>query len=232
MNPAISFSMLINRRLSVKQFWLYLLGQCIGALLGSALVYVCYVDVLTAIDGGIRQTVGAQATAGIWATYPLPNIATGTALLDQIIGSFLFVIIVLAVCDKQHEDMSHALKSLMIGNALLIIGLAYGMNTGYAISKSLLPRRRALLIWRPGAVESQVHIMALSFHKAPSQILFYFEDPARDLMPRIFTWMAGWGSEVFTAYNYYFWIPLVGPFVGSLVAAFVYSFFISLQFDD
>ncbi len=176
------------------------------------------IEVLTTIDGGVRQTLGANATAGIWATYPLATVSTGTAVVDQIVGTFLFVTIVLAVCDKQHEDMSHALKSLMIGNALLVIGLAYGMNTGYAISEFCFT--------------DVVCLVFLFFYFSKRLYHFLYKDPARDLIPRIFTAMAGWGSSVFTAYNYYFWIPIVGPFIGSLIAGLVYSFFISLHFDE
>ena len=39
-------------------------------------------------------------------------------------------------------------------------------------------------------------------------------NPARDLSPRIFTYIAGWGVEVFSFRNYnYFWIPIVGSHV-------------------
>ncbi|CAG11882.1 unnamed protein product [Tetraodon nigroviridis] len=42
-------------------------------------------------------------------------------------------------------------------------------------------------------------------------------NPARDLGPRLFTLTAGWGTEVFTCYNYWFWVPLVAPPIGALV---------------
>ena len=34
-------------------------------------------------------------------------------------------------------------------------------------------------------------------------------NPARDFAPRLFTLIAGWGTQVFTAYDYFFWVPLV-----------------------
>jgi glycerol uptake facilitator-like aquaporin len=52
-------------------------------------------------------------------------------------------------------------------------------------------------------------------------------NPVRDFWPRVFTSLAGWGSSPFTACNYFFWIPLVGPMVGSLIATIIYSLFIS-----
>jgi len=46
---------------------------------------------------------------------------------------------------------------------------------------------------------------------------------ARDFGPRLFTFIVGYGTEVFTANSYYFWIPIVAPIVGGLVAGLVYD---------
>ncbi|ORX85365.1 aquaporin [Basidiobolus meristosporus CBS 931.73] len=54
----------------------------------------------------------------------------------------------------------------------------------------------------------------------------YALNPARDLGPRLFLLVAGWGKESFTAYNYYFWVPIVGPIVGGTLGGIMYSFFI------
>ena len=45
----------------------------------------------------------------------------------------------------------------------------------------------------------------------------YAINPARDLGPRLFTAVAGWGSEVFTAGNGWWWVPIVGPLVGGVL---------------
>ena len=51
-------------------------------------------------------------------------------------------------------------------------------------------------------------------------------NPARDFAPRMFTLMAGWGGKVFTAGPYYFWIPIVAPMCGSVLAVVMYQLFI------
>ncbi|KAJ9049166.1 Aquaporin-3 [Entomophthora muscae] len=51
----------------------------------------------------------------------------------------------------------------------------------------------------------------------------YAMNPARDLGPRFFTAIAGWGWGTFTANNYYFWIPLTAPFVGAILATVIYE---------
>jgi glycerol uptake facilitator-like aquaporin len=52
-------------------------------------------------------------------------------------------------------------------------------------------------------------------------------NPARDLGPRLFTLIAGFGTETFTSGNYFFWVPIFGPMVGALFGVLVYSTLIS-----
>ncbi|CAG8667588.1 4848_t:CDS:2 [Ambispora gerdemannii] len=48
-------------------------------------------------------------------------------------------------------------------------------------------------------------------------------NPARDFGPRLFTFFAGYGFEVFSAGKLYFWVPLAAPVVGGLIAGLVYD---------
>lgn len=57
-------------------------------------------------------------------------------------------------------------------------------------------------------------------------------NPARDLSPRIFTAIAGWGSKTFTAGNYFFWIPIVAPMLGSAFGTLVYGLIVSNNWPD
>ncbi|NXU57557.1 AQP3 protein, partial [Turnix velox] len=57
----------------------------------------------------------------------------------------------------------------------------------------------------------------------------YAINPSRDLPPRIFTAIAGWGIEVFTAGNYWWWVPVTAPILGSLGGVFIHKLFIKLH---
>ncbi|XP_072920336.1 aquaporin-3-like isoform X2 [Hemitrygon akajei] len=59
----------------------------------------------------------------------------------------------------------------------------------------------------------------------------YSLNPARDIGPRLFTAIAGWGSEVFTAGSYWFWIPLVSPIIGAALGVLMYQFIVGLRVD-
>ncbi|HEY7506145.1 MAG TPA: aquaporin, partial [Nitrososphaera sp.] len=58
----------------------------------------------------------------------------------------------------------------------------------------------------------------------------YAINPARDLGPRLFTFVGGWGAEVFRAGNYWFWVPIVGPLIGGVLGALIYDFAVGNHF--
>ncbi|KAF2354765.1 Major intrinsic protein [Trinorchestia longiramus] len=61
----------------------------------------------------------------------------------------------------------------------------------------------------------------------------YAINPARDLGPRLFTLVGGWGAEPFTASTAdgvaWWWIPVVGPHLGAILGVFFYSIIIELH---
>jgi glycerol uptake facilitator protein len=54
----------------------------------------------------------------------------------------------------------------------------------------------------------------------------YAINPARDFGPRLLAWFAGWGKVAIPGIHNYFWVPIVGPFVGGVLGAFIYDIFI------
>jgi MIP family channel proteins len=55
----------------------------------------------------------------------------------------------------------------------------------------------------------------------------YAINPARDLGPRLFTAIGGWGSEVFRAGNHWWWVPVIAPLIGGVVGGLVYDVLIT-----
>ena len=55
----------------------------------------------------------------------------------------------------------------------------------------------------------------------------YAINPARDLGPRLFTAVAGWGGEVFRAGNHWWWVPIVGPCIGAVLGGWIYDLLIT-----
>jgi len=53
-------------------------------------------------------------------------------------------------------------------------------------------------------------------------------NPARDFGPRLFSAIF-YGRQVFSAFNFFFWIPIVGPIGGAVCAAFLYKFLFQVK---
>lgn len=55
-------------------------------------------------------------------------------------------------------------------------------------------------------------------------------NPARDFGPRLFTLIAGYGWQVFSHNDYlWFWVPIIAPFIGAVVGAWIYQFVIGIH---
>ncbi|XP_039731497.1 aquaporin-7 isoform X2 [Pteropus medius] len=54
----------------------------------------------------------------------------------------------------------------------------------------------------------------------------YAINPSRDLPPRFFTFIAGWGTQVFRAKNWW-WVPVVAPPLGAYLGGIIYLVFVS-----
>jgi glycerol uptake facilitator protein len=51
-------------------------------------------------------------------------------------------------------------------------------------------------------------------------------NPARDLGPRIFCFLAGWGSSAFPSPDNYWWVPIAGPLLGGCVGGALYQYLV------
>lgn len=78
-----------------------------------------------------------------------------------------------------------------------------------------------------GMVPLALFITLLGISAALGMETGFSINPARDLGPRIFTAMVGYGREVFNfRHQYWIWGPILGAFSGALVGALVYDVFI------
>lgn len=51
-------------------------------------------------------------------------------------------------------------------------------------------------------------------------------NPARDLGPRIFIYLAGWGPSAFPGIPAYWWVPICGPLMGGIIGGGAYQLLI------
>jgi len=191
LNPAVTLALAAHRRFPWSKVLPYSLAQIVGAFAASAVVFVTYHEALGAFDGGVRQVLGPQGTAGIWATYPQPFLSVFPGgVIDQIVGTALLVGVIFGITDTRNSPAPAGLTPVVVGLLVLLIGATFGFNSGYAIN------------------------------------------PARDFGPRLFTSVAGWGSDVFRAGHGWWWVPIVAPCIGGLVGGWVYDACIGNHFPD
>jgi glycerol uptake facilitator protein len=48
-------------------------------------------------------------------------------------------------------------------------------------------------------------------------------NPARDLGPRLFAYLAGWGSAALPSPGNYWWVPIAGPLIGGVIGGGLYQ---------
>ncbi|XP_021424344.2 aquaporin-7 [Oncorhynchus mykiss] len=187
MNAAVSFSMCLFGRLGWRMLPVYILCQLIGSFLAAGTIYSLYYDAIYHYCGGNLTVSGPKATAGIFATYPAPYLSLPAGFLDQVIGTAMLLLCLMALSDQRNQPAPSGSEPIAVGLLVLLIGVSLGSNSGYAIN------------------------------------------PSRDLGPRIFTAIAGWGPEVFRAGNGWWWVPVLAPMVGGVTGASIYKVFVELH---
>ena len=143
LNPAVTLTLAVRRGFPWGKVLPFMLAQLAGAFAGALVTFVTYREALDHFDGGVRQVAGPQGTAGIFATYPqafLSNVPGG--LVDQIVGTALLLLLVFAIGDAKNLAPDPKLAPVLVGLAVVLIGMTFGYNAGYAINpaRDLGPR--------------------------------------------------------------------------------------------
>ncbi len=114
-NPAITLAMFLSKRISNKEAGMYMIFQVIGAILGSAVLYVL------AKDSGSTTTL----TGSNGYTDMIP------ALVAEIVFTFIFVLVVLGVTSKGAENK---FAGLAIGLTLVLVHIVCIPITGTSVN--------------------------------------------------------------------------------------------------
>lgn len=108
-NPAISISMLVAGKLSVKDTAFYVVFQCVGAIIGAGILYAI------AIGNPLYSLATSGLGANMYTTYSLAS-----ALIAEIVLTFIFVLV---VHGSTSERAPKGFAGLSIGLTLVLIHL-------------------------------------------------------------------------------------------------------------
>ena len=149
-NPAVSLAMLISNKLSIGDFWGYVVFQILGAVSGAGLL-----QYLFSLSGKIEKTGVFDEEAGEMASWGLGanglaggngNVAAGVII--ELVLTFIFVLAILGVTDSKFKHGSFG--GVVIGLALVlvhILGIGFtgtSVNPARSIGPALLAGGSAL----------------------------------------------------------------------------------------
>ena len=146
-NPAVSLAMLINKKISGKEFVLYVVSQVLGAIVGSLLLHLILLN--TSIDS---LSLGANGYGTLSGT----NITLLGALLVEVILTFVFIYTILGVTSDSNKA---SVAGIVIGLTLAFVHIIGIKLTGTSVNpaRSLAP---ALLIGGEALKQVWVFIVA------------------------------------------------------------------------
>ncbi len=195
LNPAISLAFAMFTSFSFRRLPLYFLAQFLGAFLAAAAVYGLYGGCIAAFEqaeGIQRGELGSEASAMIFGEY-YPN--PGGKALDA--------------TASDRVSMMRAFCAEFLGTLLLAFSV-FGFTTK--------ANTKTLGSLTPFAIGMALTVLICVF--APLTMAGF--NPARDLAPRVFSSLAGWGAVPFTVNGLgWLFVYVVAPCGGALCGAFL-----------
>lgn len=136
LNPAVTLGLAAVGKFPWSSVVPFIVAQILGAIIGGMLVYVFYKDHFDA-------TEDAGTKLGVFATGPAIRNHRRN-LISEIIGTFILVIVILFIGDEGNSSQVGlgSIGALPVALLVVVIGMALGGTTGYAINpaRDLGPR--------------------------------------------------------------------------------------------
>ena len=121
-NPAVSLGVLMSKGMTVKEFFGYVVAQCLGALAGAGILAAIFgLGGVTDMTGGF----GSNGLAGV-------NGSIIAGLLVEVVLTFIFVMTILGVTSKKAGHGSFG--GLIIGLALVLVHILGIGLTGTSVN--------------------------------------------------------------------------------------------------
>lgn len=204
-NPAVTVAFAAFTDFPWRRVIPYIVVQILAAFIASVIIYISFSGVITAYEASeniVRGEPGSQASAMMFATYS-PNPA--------IIGTGA-------------KAMSQVpLPVWFFTEAVMTAFLLFAVF--YIIDESNEGRPLANV----GPIMIGLVVASLTVYGG--SLTMTSMNPARDLGPRIFTFLAGWGPIAFPGPRGGFWIASIGPIVGGLLGGFLFHYVFKRAFQ-
>ncbi|MDG1889795.1 MAG: aquaporin family protein [Verrucomicrobiota bacterium] len=194
-NPAVTFAMFLFRGMKGPLAMAYILCQFAGAFMAASLVFIIFREPLSAYEQSlhiVRGAPGSEATAMVFGEF-FPN--PGGKPLGREAGTQL--------------SIQSAFIAELVGIGLLTFAI-FGFDS---------PRMKAQFKGGiPYAIGATLAVLICIF--GPLTMACF--NPARDLGPRVFSSIAGWGALPFKVNGNGWWLVyLIAPLCGGLLGGWL-----------
>ena len=217
-------------------------GTYLLPLLGSALSTTAGICLAARTSGGYLNPAVTVAFAIFERRPPWPVVPG--YIISQFLGAFTGSAIVYGVYSGALNDFDGGNRAIFGAKATARIFSTYPMSymtTLNAFFDVLVGSAFLMLIvyalmdrhnssYQPHVIILLVGLVSLLIGLCLGWNTGYPLNPAKDFGSRVLSCIF-YGSQVFSAYNYYFWIPLVTPFLGTILGAMIYRFFIGFHLE-
>lgn len=197
LNCAITIANVIFYGFPLKKALIYILAQFFGSFLAAASVFIIYLD-------SFRGYGMKEGNNGFYMKVP------ETAV---IFCTFPFSFLDFTSQTNKTISLGHSCLSEFAATFILyFLCLTFGDENKK----------------NPGSNMTGIMIglVVIGIGCSYGQQTGYSLNPSRDFPPRLFIFCIGWGNELFTYGNYYFWVPIVMPILGAITAGGFYEKFI------
>ena len=137
LNPAVTLALWLFACFDKRKVIPYIIAQMLGGFCAAALVYFMYSPVFADYDQVhqiIRGTQESLFTAGVFSTYPAPQISEIHAFFVEVIIGAILVCLILALTDDGNGVPRGPLAPILIGILIAVIGGSFGPLTGFALN--------------------------------------------------------------------------------------------------
>jgi glycerol uptake facilitator protein len=203
-NPAVTVAFAVFRDFPWRKVVPYVAAQLVGAFLAAATLYTLFCGILQHFETAhniVRGQAGSELSAMVYGEY-FPNPAAMGAASD-------------------------ALASLSAAQAIFAEGIGTAFLAFFVFSLTEVRNGE-----RPGnkLVPAFIGLGVAAIICVIAPLTQAGLNPARDFGPRLFSWLAGWGSVAIPGpRGGFFTVYILAPILGALVGASVYQFVLRPQ---
>jgi aquaporin Z len=127
-NPAVTVAMLTAGRMQTNDAIGYIISQLVGGIVGALVLYL----IATGKSSGYDVAANGLGQNG-WGPGYLAEFGITSAILAEIIGTFVFTAVILGVTHSSQSTAHHP-AGLIIGLTLVLIHIVFIMVTGVSVN--------------------------------------------------------------------------------------------------